>query len=49
MGNLAELATMDPEQLMANSGPALRAALERHMTQTGKGHGGFNSFINPGK
>jgi hypothetical protein len=39
MGNLAELATVDPEPLMANPSPALRAALERHMTQTGEGVG----------
>ncbi|WP_330252124.1 hypothetical protein OG874_39465 [Nocardia sp. NBC_00565] len=47
MENLAELAELDPEQLMANSSPALRAAIERHKTQS-RGNG-FTSFISPDK
>ncbi|MGW4243655.1 hypothetical protein [Nocardia sp. NPDC004722] len=46
MGNLAELAGRDPEQLAAAAGPALRAALQRHATQSAeRGRLAFNSFI----
>ncbi|WP_157556193.1 hypothetical protein [Nocardia acidivorans] len=46
MGNLAELAELSSEHLMADAGPALRAALKRHLTETGESATGkFNSFI----
>lgn len=47
MGNLAELADRNADQMMALATPALRAALERHKNQSKKGHNAFNSFINP--
>ncbi|MFQ6329470.1 hypothetical protein ACLMAL_25505 [Nocardia sp. CWNU-33] len=50
MGNLAELAGLDPQQLTADASPALRAALERQLTKSGaeRNHP-FNSYINPGR
>ncbi|MFJ9370502.1 hypothetical protein ACIRRA_39605 [Nocardia sp. NPDC101769] len=46
MGNLAELAGRDPERLAAAAGSALRAALQRHVTQSAEsGRLAFQSFI----
>ncbi|WP_327146927.1 hypothetical protein [Nocardia sp. NBC_01327] len=47
MGNLAELAKINSEQLMDGAGPALRAALARHQTESRSAP--FNSFIAPVK
>ncbi|MGW4243654.1 hypothetical protein [Nocardia sp. NPDC004722] len=46
MGNLADLAGRDPEQLAAAAGPALRAALQRYVAQSAEGGRlAFQSFI----
>jgi hypothetical protein len=45
--SLIELAGMDPEQLLADAGPALREALRRHLSAKPQGAigSGFASFI----
>jgi hypothetical protein len=44
----AELAGADLDELLANAGPGLRAALERSLApadEDGNAGGGFNSFV----
>ncbi|MFE3081491.1 hypothetical protein ACFXO9_30845 [Nocardia tengchongensis] len=50
MGSLADLAVRNSDQLMSAATPALRAALERHLNQSGEPNNGpFNSFIGAAK
>ncbi|WP_157229144.1 hypothetical protein [Nocardia brevicatena] len=48
MKKLDELTALNLEQLMADASPALRAAIERYLAPAGRGHFGFQAFIDLG-
>ncbi|GAB2559009.1 hypothetical protein [Nocardia heshunensis] len=45
MGSMSELVDTDLERVMSAASPALRAALQRRLTQSDSRAADFNSFI----